>query len=136
LGIRAGELLGLLEGLAAAFRASEVTAELEKLLAEAGRELSTQSIFGSEYWAADGTWIYEVNSEDGEGVVFADVAGAHPLIRKWEDVVENQLKRWEVDRRMFGPAAAREDRAVTPRQAAASSGTEEQTRQPPAALEW
>lgn len=114
-GARAGQLLGLLEGLAAAVGlrslASPVPEEskrIEALLSEARRELSVQSVFGKEYWGEDGTWSYEVREggekeeeEEEEEVVFADVASAHPLIRKWDGIVRGEAAGYGVDWEVF-----------------------------------
>ncbi|KAG7292879.1 hypothetical protein NEMBOFW57_002924 [Staphylotrichum longicolle] len=77
---------------------------------EARRELSVRGVFDGEYWAGDGNWRYEVDSSslgDGAGggaglgdegmVVFADVAEAHPLLRKWSGIVRAEAERWGVD---------------------------------------
>ncbi|GAB1310577.1 Essential protein Yae1, N terminal [Madurella fahalii] len=136
-GARAGQLLGVLEGLAAAVglhslssflphahseRQRAESARVAALLAEARRELSVQGVFGAEYWADDGNWRYEVpapapvpvpasapaagsgsglGSDGGEfgmyGVVFADVAAAHPLLRKWSAIVREEAERYGVD---------------------------------------
>ncbi|KAK1829465.1 hypothetical protein QBC39DRAFT_435639 [Podospora conica] len=77
IGARAGELLGVLEGIVAALPSSP---RLSSLLEEARRDLSVPVVFGKEFWDGDGTWTYDVPS--GEGVVFADVAGAHPVLRR------------------------------------------------------
>ncbi|KAK3987781.1 hypothetical protein QBC44DRAFT_330933 [Cladorrhinum sp. PSN332] len=121
IGARAGQLLGLLEGLAAAIglhslscppsppRAQE-TRRIEALLNEARKELSVQSVFGKEYWGEDGTWRYEVvggreegereeeeEEDDDHEVVFGDVAGAHPLLRKWDGIVKSEAAGYGVD---------------------------------------
>lgn len=94
IGARAGLVLGVLEGLAAAVSSDE---ELGKLVEEARRELSVVSVFGREFWDEDGTWNYEVGRGDEEDTVFVDVAKAHPLVRKWEGVLAEQARRWRVD---------------------------------------
>jgi hypothetical protein len=71
------------------------------VLGKAREELKTESVFGREYWGEDGIWKFVVPEEGGGGeqmdVVFEDVAGAHPLIKKWEGVVNEEVKRWGVD---------------------------------------
>ncbi|KAK4132819.1 hypothetical protein BT67DRAFT_463428 [Trichocladium antarcticum] len=100
IGARAGQLLGVLEGLAAAVglhslsqqrgsgrggdgggdggadEGKEEAARLGALLAEARRELSVRG---------------------GGLVVFADVAAAHPLVRKWDGIVRGEAERYGVD---------------------------------------
>lgn len=99
IGARAGRVLGLIEGLAGAVPSDD---GLRKLLEDAKRELGVVSIFGPEYWDGEGVWRYEVAPAGGgakaeEEIVFADVAGAHPLVRKWEGVLGVEAKRWGID---------------------------------------
>ncbi|KAH6650555.1 hypothetical protein F5144DRAFT_543589 [Chaetomium tenue] len=135
-GARAGQLLGVLEGLAAAVglqalslsssqglggrglgqsgegRDGEGSVDvdvqakrIEGLLDEARRELSVTGVFDGEYWAQDGNWRYEVAGSQGAGmggeVVFADVAEAHPLLRKWGGIVRAEAARYGVDWEVF-----------------------------------
>lgn len=97
LGLRIGKILGLLEGISRAVEsaAGEDEERLGKLLGEARAELKTESVFGSKWWGEDGIWKYEVPG--GEDVTFPDVAGAHPLVVKWEAVIREELKRWNLD---------------------------------------
>ncbi len=100
LGARAGQLLGVMEGLAAAAGLHALAhpgnvqdggsvgegERMAGLLADARRELSAQGVFGADYFGSgDGNWSYHVEG-DGE-VVFGDVAEAHPLLRKWRGIV-------------------------------------------------
>ncbi|OTA00090.1 hypothetical protein A9Z42_0041400 [Trichoderma parareesei] len=109
IGLAAGQLLGILEGIEDALKntssdragnENEDTKTASKLLAEAREELSVPNIFSSDYWAPDGNWTYDVNPEANEDdeVLFADVAKAHPLIRKWTDIVDERVKSWKIDR--------------------------------------
>lgn len=123
LGLRAGELLGVLEGLAAATTTSLAGASpgacdddnnhaarrLGELLDAARDDLSPRSIFGNTYWAPDGTWIYPVTAvaADDEGggggdredlVLFKDVVEAHPLVSRWRGVVQEEMERWGIDK--------------------------------------
>ncbi|KAK0111653.1 Essential protein Yae1, N terminal [Cadophora gregata] len=108
LGLKIGKISGLLEGILAGLRGEGLGMEgertrMEGLVKGAKEELSTTSVFGREYWGEDGIWKFEVGKEgDGEGeVVFPDVAAAHPLVRKWEGVVEEEVKRWGLDLGIF-----------------------------------
>ncbi|KAL6856674.1 hypothetical protein J3F83DRAFT_718218 [Trichoderma novae-zelandiae] len=109
IGLAAGQLLGILEGIEDALKStsqdrlggeSEEAETASKLLAEAREELSVRNIFSPDYWAPDGNWSYDVKPEANEGdeVLFADVAKAHPLIRKWTDIVDERVKLWKIDR--------------------------------------
>lgn len=100
IGLLAGQLLGTLEAIAEAVagREDDASTTAERVCTEAKVDLSTDKIFGPEYWAPDGNWSYDVKAENGDDVVFPDVARAHPLIRKWTDVVDEQMKLWKIDR--------------------------------------
>jgi hypothetical protein len=111
LGLRAGKLLGVLEGIYSAILtatndpANKENEEWEtqrervgRLFEEAKDELKTQSMFGKEWWGEDGIWKFEVPGEkEGREVTFPDVASAHPLVVKWEKVVEEEVDRWGLD---------------------------------------
>jgi hypothetical protein len=105
LGLKAGRILGLLEGLWSAVSTAAKkeegetwTAESERLrvLLQDGRvELKTESLFGREWWGEDGIWTYPV--QDEVDVVFTDVAAAHPLMVKWEAIIETEVQKWGLD---------------------------------------
>lgn len=109
LGLRIGKVLGILEGLCGAVTAGSKRdnggewegerVRVGGLLEEGKRELMTESLFAVEWWGEDGIWKFEVPGETKEGfeVVFDDVAGAHPLVRKWEAIVEGEVRKWGVD---------------------------------------
>ncbi|KAH7317860.1 essential protein-like protein Yae1 [Rhexocercosporidium sp. MPI-PUGE-AT-0058] len=102
LGLKIGKILGILEGVLAGLRGEEGERErVERLVGEATEDLSTKSVFAKEFWGEDGVWRFEVEGEkEGEGkgeVLFPDVAAAHPLVRKWEGFVEEEVRRWGFD---------------------------------------
>jgi hypothetical protein len=110
LGLRVGRIVGLLDGLVNAIstalkgdESSEVlmvvSESLRGLAEDARRELRTESVFGREWWSEDGNWKFEVPGEGQEGfeMVFPDVASAHPLIRKWEAVIDTEVRKWRLD---------------------------------------
>lgn len=99
IGSRVGLVLGLLEGIVNAVPDNK---EMEKLLVDARRELDVLSVFGRDYWNEEGVWRYEVREEDGEDVLFKDVAMAHPLLSKWEGLVREVTARWGVDLDVLG----------------------------------
>ncbi|KAL7804182.1 hypothetical protein V8C43DRAFT_7253 [Trichoderma afarasin] len=110
IGLAAGQLLGTLEGIEEALRKLNgaagnedgEAADASKLLAEAREELSVVKIFSSDYWVPDGNWIYDVEeANEGDEVLFPDVAKAHPLIRKWTDIVDERVKLWKIDRSLL-----------------------------------
>jgi hypothetical protein len=118
LGAKAGEITGILESIAMALEGysavdgassadHDATADARRRLDEARRELSHDRIFSPDYWKEDGTWRYAVEGDDeanGEAV-FADVASAHPLLREWTKVLEDEMRRWQLTHDVFGDAA-------------------------------
>ncbi|PVH78474.1 hypothetical protein DL98DRAFT_421963 [Cadophora sp. DSE1049] len=115
LGLKIGKILGMLEGILAGLKEGGIGMEGERgrvaaLVEGAKGELRTESVFGREYWGEDGIWKFEVGKE-GEGngeVVFTDVAAAHPLVRKWEGVVGEEVRRWGLDLEIFDGEAGEE----------------------------
>lgn len=100
-GLRAGQILGLLEGISAALAEagpSIESARLDNLLAQAGTELNPERIFTPDFWATDGTWKYPViaSHEDSE-VIYRDVADQHPVISKWAEVARRLACSYYVD---------------------------------------
>lgn len=111
LGKAAGWVKGALEGLLAALAkdggdgssgASGARAELRDLLQTAERELDARVLFGSEYFGEDGVWVYgvpgqergEEGSLEGEQITFAEVAAAHPVLRKWRSIAGETASRY------------------------------------------
>lgn len=111
LGLRIGKILGILEGIYGAIQTAAKDPAIaedkeweaqrqraEKLYADAKTELKTQSVFGKEWWGEDGIWKFEVDGEEkGKEVLFPDVVGAHPLVVKWEKLVQQEVEMWELD---------------------------------------
>lgn len=99
IGQAAGQLLGLLEGVAEALKgaASPDTAIAEKMYSEAKSELSSDVIFGKDYWAEDGNWTFPVDALDENHVLFADVARCHPIIKKWTAQVDAAKSQWAIE---------------------------------------
>jgi len=109
IGLRIGNILGILEGLERAIKAllvqnansREVRLEKEnitKLVRKAREELKTESVFAKEFWGPDGVWKYPVKGDVVEGeILFGDVADAHPLLQKWKSMTEEEATRWSLD---------------------------------------
>ncbi|KAK5998832.1 Protein yae1 [Cladobotryum mycophilum] len=115
IGLAAGQLLGTLQGIEEALKnvknqhhpddssGSNAADPANNLLAEAREELSITRIFSPEFWAPDGNWSYDVqHAAGGEEVLFPDVASAHPLIKKWTGIVDEQIKLWKMNRTVMG----------------------------------
>ncbi|EGZ76400.1 hypothetical protein NEUTE2DRAFT_76796 [Neurospora tetrasperma FGSC 2509] len=90
----------------------DIKERVKRLLAEAEKDLSVHSIYGKEYWDEDGTWKFEVPGETEEQherdqkdmeeedqkkeqeeaeILFPDIALAHPLIKKWDQIIRTEL---------------------------------------------
>ncbi|KAI1823701.1 hypothetical protein F4861DRAFT_305167 [Xylaria intraflava] len=101
IGIRAGQILGLLEGVSAALAEagpSDESVRAGELLSQATAELNPESLFTSKFWAPDGAWTYTVTaSRDGETIGYQDVADQHPLISKWSRIADSEAQKWDLD---------------------------------------
>ncbi|KAL8630757.1 hypothetical protein Q9189_003517 [Teloschistes chrysophthalmus] len=101
LGLRAGYILGILEGLCSAYGSAsrqydaadgeaeevdkakeEEEGRLKALLGQAREELRIEHLFGKEFWGSDGLWAYDVQGSDDD-ITFREVADQHPVVRKW-----------------------------------------------------
>jgi len=101
LGIKAGQVVGLLEAISAALAkggsADEVT-RVAGLLSRAAEDLTPENLFTSDFWASDGTWTYPVMApQNGGGITYQDVAGQHPLIAKWSYIANMEAKNQSID---------------------------------------
>lgn len=101
IGLRAGQLLGVIEGIVDALKShnEEALRTAESLLAQAKEDLSTAKIFSPDYWAPDGNWVFHVKTKNTEEeIIFSDVAESHPLIQKWQKLVNEQMDVWKIDK--------------------------------------
>ncbi|EKG11641.1 Essential protein Yae1 [Macrophomina phaseolina MS6] len=110
LGIKAGWVLGTLEGVAVALRAvalrkgksderkeaADAFERARKLLVMARKELDIVSLFGQQYFDDEGIWKYEVNGQEGD-ITFEQVAAQHPLLSKWLSAVEKLAEDERID---------------------------------------
>ncbi|KAI1497922.1 hypothetical protein F5X99DRAFT_395351 [Biscogniauxia marginata] len=102
IGLKAGQILGLLEGLAAARHGRDTdnhSAHADQLLLDGRNELKTEVLFDEEYWEPNGNWKYHVRSPKGDDqIVFEHIASEHPVILKWTCIVDQEFRRWDLDR--------------------------------------
>ena len=88
-----GYILGALEGLYGAFRTQHEQEErLGALLKQAREQLGLEKIFAKEYWNEEGVWMYAVKAE-GEEPSFQEVVGQHPVVKKWEERIQEEMDR-------------------------------------------
>lgn len=94
IGLQAGHLLGMLEAIHEASRtlSNDAVARVEQLLADARADLSVDQLFSSKYWTGTGDRSYEVDTTTGE-----NPAMAHPLLRKWTNLVTEEVERWNIN---------------------------------------
>jgi hypothetical protein len=101
MGLRVGVLVGGVEGLCSAVADQEEGERLRRLRKEVRAELSIERVFAKEWWGEDGVWRYNVAVGEAEAdeaeVTFQDVVAAHPLLRKWTEVLEKEARKWGVD---------------------------------------
>lgn len=97
IGLQAGQILGVLEGIVEALKGhnNETLAKAEKLLADARGDLGVERLFSSDYWKSNGEPSYEV---DHDLLQSRDGGLAHPLIRKWSGILEEQVHQWKIDK--------------------------------------
>lgn len=75
-----------------------------RLLKDARRELQTTSVFSQRFFAEDGIWKYEFPSQPGQStddITFQEVAAAHPLVKRWSNIVESLARDWKIDLSVF-----------------------------------
>ncbi|KAK7515621.1 hypothetical protein IWZ03DRAFT_313553 [Phyllosticta citriasiana] len=123
MGLRAGRVVGVLEGVVGALRCAfdlDLDQEKEKnkekefaatkhLLRLAREELDVGALFGPQYFDEEGIWRFGVDGNEDD-ITFEVVAARHPVLAKWEKTVEQlardlDLDLWRLDRR------AREDQS-------------------------
>jgi hypothetical protein len=141
-GLQMGRILGVLEGVHEAVKTAAGSGpseqwgvekkRVEGLFTDAKDELSIKRVLGAEYWTDEGVWKYKVEGEEeGKEVVFPDVVRAHPLIRKWQGIMDGELHRWGLDLGIMdrvrgeeetGVGKARED--IPPEKSAAGAAKE------------
>ncbi|KXH66433.1 Yae1 protein [Colletotrichum salicis] len=130
----AGQIVGLLEGIAAALDVHDedsAAKKARKTLDNAKAELKLDSVFGPAHWNTDGTWKFDVEGTNGgDEILFADVARAHPLIRKWQKVADAEIEQWGIVLEAIGDAQEHE-RQPSPERAPSSAVP--QTKKP---LDW
>ncbi|CAF9903771.1 MAG: Essential protein Yae1, N terminal [Alectoria fallacina] len=91
-GLQVGYILGVLEGLWSAHpHEGEKRRTSGQLVKEARKDLAVEKIFGREWWREDGIWRYQVVGMEEE-VTFREVVDAHPLVRRWAEMVDREIK--------------------------------------------
>ncbi|KAI9743470.1 MAG: Essential protein Yae1, N terminal [Claussenomyces sp. TS43310] len=116
IGLRAGSIIGIFEGLYSALAGASISVDeglsgetetasavekeaqrLKTMVEKVKVELQTEQIFGPAWWGEDGVWKFDFKGEDEGETTFNEIADAHPLIRKWEGSINEELTRFDID---------------------------------------
>jgi Essential protein Yae1, N terminal len=62
-------------------------------LQRVGEGLTLRSVYGSEYFDAEGKWLYPVAIKEGKQPSLQDVVLAHPVIGRYVALLKNESKR-------------------------------------------
>jgi hypothetical protein len=110
LGLRVGYILGVLRGFVGAWKGQDqgVFTEVFTLYEEAQKELAIEQLLGQTWIDEEGIWKWEVQGADGDAT-FREVAAQHPVVKKWDDRVEELATRWGVDLKAVEKMSAKED---------------------------
>lgn len=98
LGLRVGYILGVLRGFVNGWKGHDQEAhdEVSKLYEEAQKELAIEQLLNQTWVDEEGIWKWEVNAADGEAT-FREVAAQHPMIKRWDNKVEELATGWGID---------------------------------------
>ncbi|KAJ4989809.1 ABC1 domain containing protein [Stagonosporopsis vannaccii] len=110
IGLRVGYVLGVLRGFLGAWkgRDQDICDELVKLYEEAQKELVIEQLLGQTWVDEEGIWKWEVHGADGEAT-FREVAAQHPVVKKWDDKVQQLATRWGVDLKAVEKMSSKEE---------------------------
>lgn len=98
LGLRVGYILGVLRGFVGAWNGhgQEAYDEVSRLYEEAQKDLAIERLLGQAWVDEEGIWKWEVKGAEGDAT-FREVAAQHPVVKRWDGVVEELARRWGVD---------------------------------------
>lgn len=110
IGLRVGYILGVLRGLVSAWKShdQEIHKEMLELYEEAQNALAIEQLLGQNWVDEEGIWKWEVQGADGDAT-FREVAAQHPIVKKWDDKVEDLATRWAVDLKAVEKISAKEE---------------------------
>lgn len=110
IGLRIGYILGVLRGLVGAWRSHNqgVHKEMLELYEEAQKALAIEQLLGQNWVDEEGIWKWEVQGADGDAT-FREVAAQHPIVKKWDDKVEELAARWAVDLKAVEKISAKQE---------------------------
>ncbi|KZM19558.1 Essential protein Yae1, N terminal [Ascochyta rabiei] len=110
LGLRAGYALGVLRGFIGAWKGldQDVYNEMITLYNQAQKELAIEQLLGQTWVDEEGIWKWEVRGVDGDAT-FREVAAQHPVVKRWDDKVEELAQRWGVDLKAVEKMSSKEE---------------------------
>ncbi|KAF3004241.1 Essential protein Yae1, N terminal [Curvularia kusanoi] len=110
IGLRVGYILGVLRGFVGAWKNhnQENYTETLGLYEEAQIALAIEQLLGQTWVDEEGIWKWEVHGADGDAT-FREVAAQHPIVKKWDDKVEELATRWAVDLKAVEKISAKEE---------------------------
>lgn len=110
IGLRIGYILGVLRGFVGAWngRDQETHKEVYGLYEEAQKALAIEQLLGQTWVDKEGIWMWEVHGADGDAT-FREVAAQHPIVKKWDDKIEELATRWGVDLKVVERISAKEE---------------------------
>ncbi|KAJ4326389.1 Essential protein Yae1, N terminal [Neodidymelliopsis sp. IMI 364377] len=110
LGLRVGYILGVLRGFVGAWKGQdqEAYAEVSKLYADAQKELAIEQLLGQTWIDEEGIWKWEVKGADGDAT-FREVAAQHPVVKRWDELVDGLARRWGVDLKAVEKMSGKEE---------------------------
>lgn len=110
IGLRIGYVLGVLRGFVGSWRGhdQDIYNEVLKLYEEAQMELAIEQLLGQNWVDEEGIWKWEVHGADGDAT-FREVAAQHPVVKKWDDKVNELAMRWGVDLKAVEKTSSNEE---------------------------
>lgn len=110
IGLRVGYILGVLRGFVVAWKSHDqgTYKEAFDLYEEAQKALAIEQLLGQTWVDEEGIWKWEVHGADGDAT-FREVAAQHPVLKKWDDKVEELATRWGVDLKAVEKMSAKEE---------------------------
>lgn len=110
IGLRVGYVLGALRGFVGAWKGRNqgVYKDVFELYREAQKELAIERLLGQMWVDEEGIWKWEVKGADGDAT-FREVAAQHPVVKRWDDKVEELTAKWGVDLKAVEKMSAKEE---------------------------
>ncbi|KAF3042518.1 Essential protein Yae1, N terminal [Didymella keratinophila] len=110
IGLRVGYILGVLRGFVGAWKrhGQDAYSEVLRLYEEAQKDLAIEQLLGQMWVDEEGIWKWEVVGVDGDAT-FREVAAQHPVVKKWDDKVDELAQRWSVDLKAVETMSTKEE---------------------------